>query len=93
MEFVSDSDEQERPGGGLSGKWDSTCRTGHRGGIVKQQPKTGRQPARRQPKTTDRTAVAFDTWIEDKLRNAYSSVLDEPIPDDLIKLLADKLKD
>ena len=35
----------------------------------------------------------FDHWLEDKLRNAYSSVLEEPIPDDLLKLLHTKLKD
>jgi hypothetical protein len=36
---------------------------------------------------------AFDSWLDNKLRNAYSSVLDEPIPEDLIKLLHQKLKD
>jgi hypothetical protein len=36
---------------------------------------------------------AFDHWLEDKLRNAYSSVLEEPIPDELLKLLQQKLKD
>ncbi len=36
---------------------------------------------------------AFDNWLDNKLRNAYSSVLDEPIPEDLIKLLHQKLKD
>ena len=35
----------------------------------------------------------FDHWLEDKLRNAYSSVLEEPIPEDLLKLLHAKLKD
>ena len=35
----------------------------------------------------------FDLWLEDKLRNAYSSVLEEPIPEDLLKLLHKKLKD
>ena len=36
---------------------------------------------------------AFDSWLETKLRSAYSSVLDEPIPEDLIQLLTQKLKD
>ena len=36
---------------------------------------------------------AFDRWLEDKLRTAYSSVLEEPIPEDLLKLLDQKLKD
>lgn len=36
---------------------------------------------------------AFELWLEDKLRTAYSSVLEEPIPEDLLKLLDQKLKD
>ena len=36
---------------------------------------------------------AFDRWLEDKLRNAYSSVLEEAIPEDLLRLLQQKLKD
>ncbi len=35
----------------------------------------------------------FNNWLETKLRSAYSSVLDEPIPEDLINLLHQKLKD
>jgi len=35
----------------------------------------------------------FDRWLETKLRMAYSSVLDEPVPEDLIRLLQQKLKD
>jgi hypothetical protein len=35
----------------------------------------------------------LDGWIEDKLRSAYSSVLDEPIPEELIRLVQQKLKD
>lgn len=38
-------------------------------------------------------ADPFDRWLEDKLRNAYSSVLEEPIPEDLLKLLHQRLKD
>ena len=36
---------------------------------------------------------AFDNWLDEKLRSAYSSVLEEPIPDDLIRLIQEKLKD
>jgi hypothetical protein len=36
---------------------------------------------------------SLDDWLDAKLRNAYSSVLDEPIPEDLIQLLHKKLKD
>ncbi len=35
----------------------------------------------------------FNDWLETKLRSAYNSVLDEPIPDDLIDLINEKLKD
>ncbi len=37
--------------------------------------------------------TTFDSWLENKLKTAYSSVLDEPIPDDLIRLISQKLKD
>ncbi len=37
--------------------------------------------------------AVFDDWLEDKLKVAYSSVLEEPIPDDLIRLISQKLKD
>ena len=60
---------------------------------MKPRQKTGRQPAGSQPKTDNRETAKFDNWLEDKLRNAYSSVLDEPIPEDLIRLLSEKLKD
>jgi len=62
---------------------------------VDQKLRTGR----RQPgqKAAARQAGsgggAFDSWLETKLRSAYSSVLDEPIPEDLIQLLNQKLKD
>lgn len=46
---------------------------------------------RNTPKTSVDTD--FDDWLERKLRTAYSSVLDEPIPDELIKLIDEKLKD
>jgi hypothetical protein len=62
---------------------------------VDQKLRTGR----RQPgqKAAARRAGdgggAFDSWLETRLRSAYSSVLDEPIPEDLIQLLNQKLKD
>jgi hypothetical protein len=37
--------------------------------------------------------AAFDDWLETRLRTAYSSVLDEPIPEDLMRLLNQKFKD
>ena len=41
--------------------------------------------------TGDGTAI-FNEWLETRLRNAYSSVLEEPVPEDLIRLINDKLK-
>jgi hypothetical protein len=33
----------------------------------------------------------FDIWLDGKLKTAYGSVLDEPIPDDIMKLLEQEL--
>ncbi len=37
--------------------------------------------------------AAFDNWLEGKLKGAYNSVLDEPLPDELVRLLSEKLKE
>lgn len=58
-----------------------------------EKQKQGRKEPRSQKKLSDNDAVGFDSWLENKLRSAYSSVLDEPIPEDLIELLSKKLKD
>ena len=57
----------------------------------KQKP--GRKEPRRPSKSSNGGNAGFDSWLETKLRTAYSSVLDEPIPEDLIQLIAQKLKD
>lgn len=58
----------------------------------KQKP--GRKEPRRQSESGNGGGTGgFDSWLETKLRTAYSSVLDEPIPDDLIQLISQKLKD
>ena len=36
-------------------------------------------------------AVPFERWLDKKLKTAYGSVLEEPIPEDLIRLLQQKL--
>lgn len=51
------------------------------------------QPSPSAVKTGGNREAQFDLWLEDKLRTAYGSVLDEPIPEDLIRLLHHKLKD
>lgn len=55
--------------------------------------KSGRKEPRRQSESGNGGTGGFDSWLETKLRTAYSSVLDEPIPDDLIQLISQKLKD
>jgi hypothetical protein len=60
---------------------------------VADKQKPGRKEPRGQKKTADGGAAGFDSWLENKLRTAYSSVLDEPIPEDLIELLSRKLND
>jgi hypothetical protein len=60
---------------------------------VAEKQKSGRRDARGQKNTEGKGTAGFDSWLENKLRTAYSSVLDEPIPEDLIQLIAQKLKD
>ena len=55
--------------------------------------KSGRKEPRAQKPLEGNGVAGFDSWLENKLRTAYSSVLDEPIPEDLIQLIAQKLKD
>ena len=54
---------------------------------------TSNRPIVRSREPTGSGKATLDTWLDAKLRNAYSSVLEEPIPDDLIQLLHQKLKD
>ncbi len=56
-----------------------------------EKQKAGRKDPRGQKKPDEANVAGFDSWLETKLRTAYSSVLDEPIPDDLIQLIAQKL--
>jgi hypothetical protein len=61
-------------------------------GNPRRDATAGRTPRKT---ATQRPAsdVLLDQWLDTKLRTAYSSVLDEPVPDDLIKLLKDRLRD
>ena len=63
------------------------------GGRVDQKDKPGRKVPRQKAVGSGGQGAGFDSWLETKLRSAYSSVLDEPIPEDLIQLLHQKLKD
>ena len=66
---------------------------GYCGGTLAEKQKPGRKDPRKPSKPTNGGAAGFDSWLENKLRTAYSSVLDEPIPEDLIQLISQKLKD
>jgi hypothetical protein len=60
---------------------------------VAEKQKSGRKDPGGPKDTGEKGVAGFDSWLENKLRTAYSSVLDEPIPDDLIELIAQRLKD
>jgi hypothetical protein len=60
---------------------------------VAEKQKPGRKEPPKQSKPGNGSTAGFDSWLEQKLRIAYSSVLDEPIPEDLIQLISQKLKD
>jgi hypothetical protein len=51
--------------------------------------KPRKQPDR--PKKSPAPGDRFDTWLDGKLKTAYGSVLNEPIPDDIMKLLEQEL--
>jgi len=62
----------------------------------KQNPRRSVGPRARgakMPAERQADEAAFDRWLEAKLKSAYSSVLDEAIPDELARLLEQKLKD
>jgi hypothetical protein len=60
---------------------------------VAEKQRPGRREPRKPNKSTNDDVSGFDSWLENKLRTAYSSVLDEPIPEDLIQLISQKLRD
>lgn len=35
------------------------------------------------------TTHSFDTWLQARLQRLYDETLDEPVPDDLLKLIPD----
>ncbi|MCC6471033.1 MAG: hypothetical protein IT563_22140 [Alphaproteobacteria bacterium] len=52
------------------------------GAQARQAPK----PARR----ADKTSTAFDLWLKRELRDMFSDVAHEPVPDELLQLIDDK---
>ncbi len=56
--------------------------------VDKKQQKGGSRPAKAS-KSGGGTSAAFDTWLERKLHEMFDSVTAEPIPDDLLKVIAE----
>ena len=53
----------------------------------------GDKPARRPHRPEKDGAEAFDIWLQRGLHQLYDSVAKEPIPDDLLKLIAQDRSD
>lgn len=49
----------------------------------------GQSPNCQQTTADGSTDPAFDRWLRTKLETLYGSVVDEPIPDEMLKIIAD----
>ena len=58
-----------------------------------RRPDAASRNGRKGKAVGDEADTFFNDWLETRLRSAYSSVLDEPIPEDLIRLVNEKLRD
>ena len=58
-----------------------------------RRPDSASRNGRKGKAVGDGADTFFNDWLETRLRSAYSSVLDEPIPEDLIQLVNEKLRD
>ena len=57
--------------------------------IDKKQQKGGSRLVKASRTGERGTSAAFDTWLERKLHEMFDSVTAEPIPDDLLKVIAE----
>ncbi|MCC7048305.1 MAG: hypothetical protein IT562_16445 [Alphaproteobacteria bacterium] len=48
-----------------------------------------KQPSR-VSKQADKTSTAFDLWLKRELRDMFSDVAQEPVPDELLQLIDEK---
>lgn len=56
------------------------------------KPRNKTEKAKKPPATSSaKGGDRFETWLDGKLKTAYGSVLNEPIPDDIMKLLEQEL--
>lgn len=50
-----------------------------------------RKPAAKERRSNEQDSE-FDAWLDVQLKSLYSSVLNEPIPEDMLKLLQQRTK-
>lgn len=50
----------------------------------KQKPKAQAQP---EPQKSDEKDPEFEPWLDGRLKSMYDAVLNEPLPDEILKLL------
>jgi hypothetical protein len=60
-------------------------RRGLKRSSARKQPR-----ASRKPQSADTPDPAFDQWLDNRLKKLYASVLNEAVPDDMLKLLAER---
>jgi hypothetical protein len=58
--------------------------------VVERSHARKRKPAAKQP--TAEADPAFDTWLDVRLKTMYGSILNEPVPEDMVKLLQQRPK-
>ena len=58
--------------------------------LPMKQPKE--KPVSTKPAKATRTEGAFDLWLQRGLHQLFDSVANEPIPDDLLKLIEEDRK-
>jgi Anti-sigma factor NepR len=61
------------------------------GGAVERSSVRKRKPAVKE-KAPGQSDPAFDRWLDVRLKSLYGSALNEPIPEDMLKLLQQRPK-
>ncbi len=58
--------------------------------LPMKQPKD--KPVQKSPAKSTKTEAAFDLWLQRGLHQLFDSVANEPVPDDLLKLIEEDRK-
>ncbi len=61
------------------------------GGSVDRSNVRKRKPAAKERRSSGQDPE-FDAWLDVRLRSLYGSVLNEPVPEDMMKLLQQRTK-